>query len=162
MERARAKKVNKRPRATELSRLKRDLQRVSKQLKSRDRELAEAQEQQTTTGEILRAIASSSTNLQSVLDTLAESAGRLCEANDGQLRLIEGDGLKLVASFGPKPPTHLTPLSRSHTPRQTKKSALVRTTSAPWNHHPPFCKRRRTGYSTPPTLSRLRPQEPGM
>ena len=112
MERARVKKVNKRPRATELSRLKRDLQRVSKQLKSRDRELAEAQEQQTTTGEILSVIASSPTNLQAVLNTLAESAARVCEANDGQIRLIEGNGLKLVSSFGPIPPTQV-PIPRT-------------------------------------------------
>ena len=105
MQRARAKKANKRPRTTELSRLKRDLQRVSKQLKSRDRELAKALEQQTTSGEILRVIGSSPTNLQSVLNTVAENAARLCEANDGQLRLIEGNDLKLAASFGPIPVT---------------------------------------------------------
>jgi len=117
MERARAKKVKKPPRATELSRLKRDLQRVSKQLKSRDRELAEALEQQTTTGEILRVIASSATNLQSVLNTVAESAARLCEAEDARVRLIEGDGLRLVASFGPIPaPQGSVPINRGSPP----------------------------------------------
>ncbi len=100
MERARAKKVNKRPRATELSRLKRDLQRVSKQLKSRDRELAEALEQQTTTSEILGVIASSPTDLQPVLDTVAESAARLCDSSDAQIYRVEGDLVRKVASYG--------------------------------------------------------------
>ena len=63
-------------------------------------ELKESLEQQTATSEILSVIASSPTNIQPVLDVVAENAARLCEANDAQIRLVEGDGHRLVASFG--------------------------------------------------------------
>ena len=61
----------------------------------------EALEQQTATSEILGVIASSPTNIQPVLDVVAENAARLCEATDAQIRLVEGGGHRLVASFGP-------------------------------------------------------------
>ena len=58
-------KKKKNPRATELSQLKKKLQRVAELLESRERELAEATEQQTATSDILRMIAGAGTNLQS-------------------------------------------------------------------------------------------------
>jgi two-component system NtrC family sensor kinase len=64
------------------------------------RDLAAAREQQTAAGEILRVIANSPTDLQPVLDALAENATRLCEARDVTIALVEGDVLKVVASFG--------------------------------------------------------------
>src|SRR5262249_44905023 len=100
------------PRADELSQLKEELRRVTEQLESHKRELAEATEQQAATGEILRVIADSSTNLQPVLDTVAQSAARLCEAADAQILQVDGDILRLAASYGSLPTSQTRPLKR--------------------------------------------------
>ena len=59
-------------------------------------ELTESLEQQTATREILRVIASSPTDLQPVMDTVAENAARLCGATDSAIFRVDGDGLRLV------------------------------------------------------------------
>ena len=79
--------------------------RLFRELESRNRELTEALEQQTATSEILQVIAKSPTDLQPVLDVLAENAARLCEANDAQIQRVDGDFFMTVASYGPLPPT---------------------------------------------------------
>src|SRR5262245_14238379 len=65
------------------------------------RALTEAREQQTATGEILRVIASSPTNLQPVLDAVAQSAARLCDAYDAGVFRVDGNVLRLAAHHGP-------------------------------------------------------------
>src|SRR5688572_9104197 len=66
-------------------------------------ELKESLEQQTATSEILGVIASSPTDIQPVLDAVAESAARLCDATDAQIVRVEGDFVRTAASYGTQP-----------------------------------------------------------
>src|SRR5215471_4375857 len=77
--------------------------RLLQELQTRNRDLSEALEQQTATSEILRVIASSPTDIQPVLDVVAENAARLCEATDAAIMRVNGDKFWLVASHGPNP-----------------------------------------------------------
>src|SRR5262252_6369407 len=76
---------------------------LEQKLEARTRELSEAQEQQTATSEILGVIAASPTNIQPVLQAVAESACRLCEAYDSVIFLCEGERLRVRAHHGPIP-----------------------------------------------------------
>jgi len=75
----------------------------AKELQDCKRQLTEASEQQIATSEILRVIASSPSDLQPVMDAIAENAARLCEANDALIFRIEGDRFKRFANYGPLP-----------------------------------------------------------
>src|SRR5499426_3198747 len=66
-------------------------------------ELKESLEQQTATSEILGVIASSPTNIQPVLDVVANNAARVCGATDAIIFRIDGDVLQLAASYGTAP-----------------------------------------------------------
>jgi signal transduction histidine kinase len=84
-------------------RLRESYATLEQRVEDRTRELTESLEQQTATGEILRVISSSPTDVQPVLTAVAESASQLCGAADALIHRIEGDVMRRVAHFGSVP-----------------------------------------------------------
>jgi GAF domain-containing protein len=74
--------------------------RLFTELGVRNRDLTEALEHQTATGEILRVISSSPTDVQPVFEIIAERAGKLCEAEISVVSRVDGGDLHLAAING--------------------------------------------------------------
>ena len=71
--------------------------RLFTELQTSNRELTTALDQQTATGEILRVIASSPTDVQPVFEAIVASAARLCDATFSAVARFDGELLHLVA-----------------------------------------------------------------
>ncbi|HEX7296110.1 MAG TPA: GAF domain-containing protein, partial [Pyrinomonadaceae bacterium] len=88
--------------------------RLLQELQTRNSDLTEALEQQTATSKILEVIASSPTDIQPVLEAIAESATRLCEAYDAGIGHVVGDILRLNAHSTDPSRRRDVPITRGH------------------------------------------------
>jgi GAF domain-containing protein len=71
--------------------------RLFKELEAKNTSLTEALDQQTATGEILRVISSSPTDVQPVFDAIVRSAKRLLNGHSTNVLRVVGDDLQLAA-----------------------------------------------------------------
>src|SRR5262244_1843446 len=77
--------------------------RLFEEVKARTEELSESLQQQTATADVLKVISRSTFDLKSVLQTLVESAGRLCDADFAMITRQKDGVLFFAEAYGHSP-----------------------------------------------------------
>jgi two-component system NtrC family sensor kinase len=100
-------------------------QDLARKVQRLEQQVSEAHQREAATAEVLKVISRSALDVQCVLDTLVNSAARLCDAYDAAILQVDGDGLSLAAHHGkiafpgPIPVTRGTASGRAFIERRT-------------------------------------------
>ncbi len=101
-----------------------DHARLFQEVETRNRDLEEALEHQTVTADFLKVISRSSFDLPPVLESMVQSATRLCDADSGFLFRLQGDVYRVAADYGR--PSELRALIRQRAIRSGRQTLVGR------------------------------------